>query len=356
VTVLHLVEPGGRGGVYQHTLQVAQDLADAGFSVIVHTATDAEALPPPEVQYCGCYSWCRTFASRRIRLIVMVTRFLFRTLPHLALVTRGKLVHIEGLFAKGLFATCVAILHRTAAQCVFSPHNTFSRSGSSIEMWALRFSVRHADICVCFSNADRRRLLEMGARRVEVAPLVQYSPTPESDAVDRWRARLSGPAKHLVVLAGQIRRDKGVADFLSAAAALVPRKDISFAIVGEDSGYAATALEICDQARLDVTVVAEYLELAEFVAVLRAADLVVAPYHRASSSGVVSLAARVGTPAVAYPVGGLIDSGAMLTATADPGALADTIMEALTIGPEPPTAVTPGSWIPNIYGHQNQRI
>ena len=54
---IHIVEAGGRGGVYQHAVAVAEALAHHGEQVVLHTADDAELLPGPEVQVCRCVRW-----------------------------------------------------------------------------------------------------------------------------------------------------------------------------------------------------------------------------------------------------------------------------------------------------------
>ena len=49
---VHLCEPGGRGGIFQHTVAVAEALAGVGVQVVLHTAQDAE-LRPEGVRFCS---------------------------------------------------------------------------------------------------------------------------------------------------------------------------------------------------------------------------------------------------------------------------------------------------------------
>jgi glycosyltransferase involved in cell wall biosynthesis len=345
---VHLVEPGGRGGVYQHTVQVAIELAEAGFDVVVHTSADAEALSAGNVRSCRCFSWCRTIPHRRLRLIAVISRFVLRTLPHLIYTTRRGFVHVQGQFAEGLFALCIGALSRTADVCVFSPHNTFSRSGSRTQRVALRHAVQRADICVCFAPSDEARLRELGARRVEMAPLVQFAPHVPDALIAEWRSRLADDGTPLVVLAGQIRPDKGVDDFLIAST-LVPPGRAAFAVVGEDAGYAARAIELRDRLVAPVTILVDYFDLVDFVAILRAADVVTAPYKQASSSGVIALASQVGTPSVAYPVGGLRSSGALLTEDPSAQGLANAVMDVLGRHGALTRQANCSNWIGRIY-------
>jgi glycosyltransferase involved in cell wall biosynthesis len=50
-----------------------------------------------------------------------------------------------------------------------------------------------------------------------------------------------------------------------------------------------------------------FVELPEFMASIAAADVIVCPYDRASQSGVLAVAAALGTPTVATDVGGLAE-------------------------------------------------
>lgn len=348
---LHLIEPGGRGGVWQHTVEVAVETAATGRRVVVHTASDYEQLDP-SIDVCGCYSWLRGIRLRRVRLIAVVARFLLVTLPHLSHASASSLAHVQGQFGWGLYAVTIRVLKLRAHRVVYSPHNTFIRGKHAWQKVLLKWAIEGAQVNVCFAAADAQRLRELGASTVRQMPLVQYAPEPTPALISLWRERLApSTGLPLFVLAGQIRPDKGIRDFLQASTLAV--EPAQFAIVGEDAGFAEEAVKL--RAFLDspAKVHVGYLDMLDFAAVLACADAVVAPYPHASSSGVIALAMQLGTPALAYPVGGLVDSGAMLTQDSSPESLAATMDEAIHRGLSrgmPRSGVQAQPWIGRIYG------
>lgn len=348
---VHLIEQGGRGGVFQHTIELALEIQQSGRSVTVHTADDFENVGELPLTFCRCVKWRRDVRFRPLRLIALVTRYLVVTLPHLARASHRKIAHLQGQFGAGLYALTLIILKLTAARCIYTPHNTFARSGGRIQEALLRRAVRTADIAVCFSGSDLMRLRSMRARRTTLMPLLQYVPQPPIDLVAELRRKMSKrPDLPLVALIGQLRSDKGVEDFLAA----IPKVTTAceFVIAGEDAGFAGMALAIRDRQGCSVRILVDYFDLISFVAMVQAADLVVAPYKRASSSGVVSVAARVGTATVAYPVGGLVTSGAILTDDTTPEALARSIDSELSSPDARLVALASSdelSWIEELY-------
>src|SRR3954453_5406306 len=94
---VHLVEQGGRGGVFQHTVAVAHALAQTGLEVKLHTARDAEFDPStPGVTVCRCVEWYR---GRRFRRLMIGARYLGSTLPHLARdIRKQDIAHVQGVW------------------------------------------------------------------------------------------------------------------------------------------------------------------------------------------------------------------------------------------------------------------
>jgi glycosyltransferase involved in cell wall biosynthesis len=124
---------------------------------------------------------------------------------------------------------------------------------------------------------------------------------------------------------GRMRAYKGL-DLLRDAWRLLHARhpEARLRVVGEGD-IAALAPGLADLP--GVTVEPRWVEEAEIPALLAAADVLVLPYREASQSGVVSLAFSMGVPAVATPVGGLVEqvtegvTGAV-AAAATPEALA----------------------------------
>jgi glycosyltransferase involved in cell wall biosynthesis len=295
VTV-HLVELDGRGGPYQHTVAVADELDRAGVHVVLHTATDAELMPAREIRVCRCMDWLRD--AGRGRRALVAARFLAVTVPRLL---RGDgVLHVQGPFKAWLLAILLAAARLRGRRVVFSPHNTFSRHGGWLDALLVRLCARLAHATVVFSDTDAREVSGWGTAAV-VSPLLQHLPAVEPARVEAWRERWG--AAPVVLFAGQIRRDKRLDVVIEASRRWTrPRR---LAIVGKDLGDARRCRELAARVGADAVWDVGYVELDAFTAAVAAADVVVCPYSRASQSGVLAVAAQLGVPTIASDVGGL---------------------------------------------------
>jgi glycosyltransferase involved in cell wall biosynthesis len=328
----------GWGGVFQHTVEMARQLAGRGTTAIIHTASDHEDLGQLSVEFCGCVRCHRDLRSRSHRAAAIGTDYLGRTLSHLSRQSKDDVVHVQGLFGSLLYAPTIERLRRTAARAVFSPHNTFSRSGRRYKEATLKWACRRASAVVAFCHADGADLAGWGARPV-VCPLVQYVPPDAAELVGAWRDRLhAGSPNPVVMVPGQIRPDKGT-DAVLRAAALVGQP-LTIAVVGEDRGGLSGARQIADRLQLPVNWIIGYQDLADFAAAISAADVVVAPYGRASQSGVLALASQLGTPSIAFPSGGLQEYATFTTARPDGESLA-SVMNSFLAGDRAPLRTMP---------------
>lgn len=319
---VHFVEPLGRGGIFQHTVAIASALDRAGVSVVIHTALDPEFLP--SVQLCRCVDWKRGGSPAGVRKLGVAVAYSTKTIPHLVRsARRGDILHFEGLFKAGLGAATIAAVRTRGVRIVFSPHNTFARSGQVIDRLSLRAGVRAADVVVVFSRHDAEVVGAAGAE-VVVSPLVQAMPRVDPARVRVWREKWAADAVALV--AGQIRSDKGLETAVAAAALWGSR--LRLAVVGEDIGGAPPARALAEELGVEVAWSLNYASLEDFVAAVRAADVVLCPYPRGSQSGVLSLARAVGTPTVATAAGGLPDYATTIVPPADPRALANAAVKA----------------------------
>ena len=89
-----------------------------------------------------------------------------------------------------------------------------------------------------------------------------------------------------------------------------------------------------------MTTVFEYVEVGAFVALLAAADVIVARVLRRSESGVLALAARLGKPTASTNVGGLAEQATATAHEIGPDALRNAILAAH--GSENRVDVNPG--------------
>jgi glycosyltransferase involved in cell wall biosynthesis len=346
----HIVEVGGRGGVYQHAVAVADALAGRGVDVTLHTATDAELEPGPGVRVCRCVHWFRGARPRALRPVLIALRYLLGTLPHLARrVGRGHVYHFQGEF-KSLLTTAGLILQRSLPdrRVVQSRHNTFSRHGGRIDAFLMRRDIRLCHATIVFTEPDERRVRSWGGRPVR-SPLVQHMPGVEPAARERWRERWQGEGP-VLLFAGQVRRDKRL-DVLLRAAAELERPAI-VAVVGEDMGEADAWRAEAQRLGVDVRWSLGYVPLEEFVAAIEEADVIVCPYEIASQSGVLAVARNAGAVTVATDVGGLSELATVTVPSGDPVALARGIERALDadVSGEPPLAELAADAHLNAYG------
>src|SRR2546423_931410 len=96
---MHLVEPLGRGGVFQHSIALGEALAARGWTVTLHPARDSEIQRTTGIALCTCVDWKRGMRSGPRRRATIAARFLGRTVPHLLrVIRRRKPVHVQGYF------------------------------------------------------------------------------------------------------------------------------------------------------------------------------------------------------------------------------------------------------------------
>jgi glycosyltransferase involved in cell wall biosynthesis len=341
---VHVVEPGGWGGVHQHAAALAGALAAAGAAVVLHTAADAEDLPLPDaVARRSCFwrlSWVRPGALRRLAI---AAAWLGAGVPRcLACVRPGDIVHIEGRLFPVLLVPLAVGARLRGCSVGFSPHTTFSRrparSAGPADERLVRWLARYADVAFAFSDRDRAVMEGWGARPVR-APLVigDWALRPEPSLVDAWRRRwhsATGQDRPVILFAGQVRPDKGLDLAVSAAARW---QDGVLAVVGEDQGALARALDEAKRRGLALIVDEGYQPLPQLVAAVAAADVVICPYRAAGMSGVLALATALGRPTVATDVGGSPELATVTVSPGDADALAAAVDKALAGDPPPPS-------------------
>jgi glycosyltransferase involved in cell wall biosynthesis len=186
--------------------------------------------------------------------------------------------------------------------------------------------VRMCDGYVVHNEFDREALeatYGLGDRPVAMVPHGPYDqyvaePKPAEDGVCR------------LLYFGVIRPFKGVEDLLEAFAALSAEQAARFTltVVGETwEGWTLPARLIADHPHRDrIRFVNRYVSDDEVAEAFAAADAVVLPYHRSSSSGPLHLAMANGLPVVVSAVGGLVQAsegygGALRVPPRDPAAL-----------------------------------
>jgi glycosyltransferase involved in cell wall biosynthesis len=319
---IHIIEPTGRGGIFQHSVAVAEALHAAGVDVTLHTAADAEDIPA-NATWCRCVRWCRGSGNRIVRRLVTTAGFGARTVPHLArTIRRSDVVHLQGSF--GLVPEIITVARAKRATVVASPHNTFARTGSAGASRALRDGLSRSDRVLVYSRYDLGVLTDIAAK-VGVVPLAQWVPRPTPERVAAWRERFSRSAGPVALLIGQVRHDKQPDLFVRALAGL---PGWTGAVVGEDLGPGQTLETLAAELGAPLLTDYRYLDLDDFTAAVMAADVVVTPYAVASQSGVLTVAAMLGVPTAAFATGGLSEVATAVAADQTPESLRAAIREA----------------------------
>lgn len=325
---IHLFEPSGYGGVFQHACQLGDQLGRHGRRVVLHTGHEHEPVNLDGVDVCPCSWWPRS-ANRGIQKALQQSRIahrlIQRTLPHLlASVSPGAVIHLQGIAAAGgLNLLTLAVMRRAGRRVVYSPHDLFSRRGL-IDGALLRIALRVPHAIITHSRADADRLLTL-AHRVQYSPLIQLVPEPSDDERVSWRSewRVNG-AEKVVLFAGFVRPEKRLDVLVESARQWPP--DRRLAVVGPDRGGWDRCDRLAKSYHLDIATRLEFVELAQFTAAISAADVVVVPSERASQSGVLAVARQLRTPTIAADVGGMAELASRTFTAGD----ADDLTRAIT--------------------------
>ncbi len=323
---IHLFEPSGAGGIFQHSLSVARTLKRSGHSVTIHTRRRHEEAPKLEDCLCPCVSAIGR-GPRRVALAIAGIRYFVVTLPHLlSTARRSDILHYQGPSRLPLTLPTLMVARFRGMRVVHSPHNTFSRRGSALELLGLRLAIRVATTAVVFSEHDARRIEHWGGKPV-IAPLTMLDEV-EPHRVRRWRAQWDATSDEQVVLfAGQIRRDKRL-DLLIESARRWPN-DRRLAIVGEDKGDWSRCERLARQLGVELQSSVAFVDREDFIAAVAASDLVACPYDRASQSAVLALANQLGVPTISSDIGGLAELATASVPVGDPQRLTEVIDEVL---------------------------
>ncbi|MBK7977001.1 MAG: glycosyltransferase [Deltaproteobacteria bacterium] len=329
-----------RGGIAHHTTLLARELEKRNDVLLVSFArqypswalpsgTDLDPSSQPLRSSAEFLlspfdppSWART--ARRIREWrpdwVVLPWWIPVWAPAYAYLGRAL---TRGRGADGPRLVCVC--HNTR------PHDR-TRLGTFADRTALRFALRAVDGFVVHATSEAERLRRaFPARAIRRVPMPDFgelavtapAPLPVSLPTDR----------PILLFCGFVRPYKGLDVLVDALPSVLARERVHLVVVGEFWQSEARYRErIARRGVTDaVTVVPGYVPDEVLVSFIRAANVVVLPYRRATQSAVVQLAFGVGRPAIVTTVGGLPDAvehgvNGLLVPPEDPAALADAIV------------------------------
>ncbi|HEY3759771.1 MAG TPA: glycosyltransferase family 4 protein [Solirubrobacteraceae bacterium] len=310
-----VVEEGGIGGVAEYTNELVGAIGRAGCEVHLAAGRDNAFGEAPNVIVHRLFPYVRgrSWPARAVRAVglsrpVNGASHLGADVLLAKLARTCDVVHVQGEEWPPLGAAQALMLRAARAPMVYSPHNTFDRSARSYPR-SHALIRRCAARIIVHSEFDRRALSAALAAKTVVIPHGEYG-----GLARRGQARIEastvrtqlGIAEEelLVLLFGQLRRDKGVRDLLEAAARA---PGVTVVLAGEDHGALAEVAALLEDRRLRgrVRVLRGFVAPDRAGELFAAADVVALPYLRASASGVLLLAYGYGRPVLAYPVGGL---------------------------------------------------
>lgn len=239
---------------------------------------------------------------------------------------------------------------------VFICHNVVPHEAKRWERWISRWVLAQVDGWVVHTDAERTRLHALLPHSVP-----QVTPHPVYDifvgdtlSQTEARARLDLPNQGpLLLFFGMVRGYKGLDDLLEAMPrVLAAQPDTRLVVAGDFWGHYLTYTRRVTELKLAHAVILHdrYIPNEEVPLYFAAADVVVAPYRRATGSGVIQTARGLGKPVVGTDV---VIPAPEQAATwygrvappCDPPALAAAIVDFLQSPPAaPPLLGSGGSW------------
>ena len=202
---------------------------------------------------------------------------------------------------------------------------------------AMKLLLRKVDAHVVHSDYDLALLREAYGLDAAAVTIVPHGPYDHVGIAPAVTARPADAPLELLYF-GIIRPFKGVED-LVAAFELLPASvsdQLRLTIVGETwEGWTGPLEAVAASPLRDrIRVVNRYVTDAEVQKYFSAADAVVLPYRRSSSSGPLHIAMSAGLPVVVTAVGGLVEAagsyeGTRFVPPQDPAALAEALTELL---------------------------
>jgi glycosyltransferase involved in cell wall biosynthesis len=289
-----------KGGIVQHTTELARRLAAAGHQVELVSwraqypffypgsqfAPGKQDESPPFQPTKRVLSWKNPLGwwlwGRRLRDFDQV--ILVWWVPT-----------IQG----PVYRTMLAAMGRKRPRVVMVCHNVLPHEARPGDKWLARSVARRADRLVVHSDSQAAlaaRLTSSEVRQVELPLAVSYAPTA--------RGGKKGGLRHELLFFGFVRPYKGV-DILLRALAQV--SDTRLVIAGEIWGSAKPYTDLIEQLKLQdrVTIRDGYVPADELEALIRQADAVVMPYREGTASWNAALSHAYGTPVISTTVGSL---------------------------------------------------
>ncbi len=294
-----IIEPSGRGGVWQHAHNLANALAARGCNVAAAGGVGFETGPFPR-DYEAVEVFDR-FRPRPARLLNFL-RFVQAFRPHI--------VHMEGAVHPGALLVLWRVLARiTDARFVYTAHDVFPKNRRPYHPWVLKRIYRGMDHIFVNARQNKQEIIAHFN-----APPTRVSPLPVGDLMAFIRdAPRSGPPglparAKIILFFGVIERRKGLLTLIRAFPKIKKEVPEAFLlIVGQPHEDLEPYTRAIEELRIsdDVSLRPGYAPLTAAAGLFDAADVVALPYEEGWNSGVVSCAHGFGKPVAATAIAGV---------------------------------------------------
>jgi glycosyltransferase involved in cell wall biosynthesis len=216
-------------------------------------------------------------------------------------------------------------LRKNGIKVVFICINVFEHEDNALKNFLTKFILRRVDSFIVHSDQEKSELLNInpGAEvKKHLLPLFEYDVKIEER---------HDTAMHLLFF-GFVRPYKGL-DTLLQAVAILKNHDISLKVVGEFWNDKDRYIELISKLKISghVEIMDQYVPDNEMSQYFSWADLVVLPYKKTKTSGIIATAYGFKKPVLATNIGGfyeVVRDGytGKIVASDDPQALADGIL------------------------------
>lgn len=325
------------GGTGRHVVMLATGCAEAGSQVSVFgpagigpmLAASPGSSPAFEVMPIGT----RPRPGKDAAAVRRLREALRRAAP--------AVVHAHGLRAGALTALALRPLSGSPwpagkpAALVVTMHNAAPSTASAAAVYGTleRLVARRADVVLCVSADLIARMRRLGAREVGLAvvpaPAAGSGATPAADQAQAAADAFAADGRPVVLAAGRLTTQKGMATLVAAAARWRTRQPEPVLVVAGSGPLAGSLARQAAEFGVDVRFLGWRDDTAALIA---AADVFVLPSRWEGQSLVLQEALRAGRPIVATDVGGVREitaDAALLVSPGDPQALASAVLRVL---------------------------
>jgi glycosyltransferase involved in cell wall biosynthesis len=314
------------GGTGRHVGMLAAGCSGRGLTVAAFgPAGIRQVLAPGSSSFVPVEIADRPRPGRDAAVILRLRRLLASFRP--------DVVHAHGLRAGAVTALALTPAPRHGPALLVTVHNARPAGAAAGTVYQAleRIVARRADAVLAVSADLAGRMQRRGARDVGLAVVPAPHPAPPSAAeIGKALADIGANGAPLVLAAGRLAEQKGLAGLLDAAAGWQDRDPRPLLVI---AGSGPLAGQLAGQARAQ-RLAARFLGQRDDVpALLAAADVVVVPSHWEGQPLIVQEALRAGRPLVASRVGGIPEltgeDAALLVPPRDSGGLAAAVLAVL---------------------------